>query len=53
MDRIIGATVVLVALYLFIYYADESSSVIRALSGGYAEVVGALQGRGSQRRILS
>lgn len=44
---IIGATVTLVALYLFIANADESSKVIKTLSGGYVDIVSALQGRKS------
>lgn len=49
---VIGATVTLVALYLFIVNADESSRVIRSLSSGYVDIVSALQGQGA-RRILS
>lgn len=49
---VIGATVTLVALYLFIANADESSRVIRSLSSGYVDIVSALQGQGA-RRILS
>jgi hypothetical protein len=43
-SAVIGATVTLVAIYLFVANADESSRVIRAISGGYAEMVNALQG---------
>lgn len=51
---VIGATVTLVALYLFIANADESSRVIRSLSGGYVDIVTALQGQGrASSRILS
>lgn len=51
---VIGATVTLVALYLFIANADESSRVIRSLSSGYVDVVSALQGRGgNSSRFLS
>lgn len=42
---IIGATVTLVALYLFIANSDDSSRVIRSLASGYSEIVGTLQGR--------
>lgn len=42
---VIGATVTLVALYLFIANSDESSKVIRSLSSGYVDIVSALQGR--------
>lgn len=51
---VIGATVTLVALYLFIANADESSRVIRSLSSGYVDIVSALQGQGrASSRILS
>lgn len=42
---VIGATVTLVALYLFLADANASSSVIRSLASGYGDVVKALQGR--------
>lgn len=42
---LIGATVTLVALYLFIANADESSRVIRTLASGYSDAVRTLQGR--------
>lgn len=48
---VIGATVTLVALYLFIANADESSRVIRSLSSGYVDVVSALQGRGGRNLV--
>lgn len=44
---IVGATVTLVALHLFIFNADKSSKVIKSLSGGYVDIVSALQGRQS------
>lgn len=46
---IIGATVTLVALYLFLANADESSKVIQSLSGGYVDIVSALQGNAGNR----
>lgn len=42
---IIGATVTLVALYLFIANSEESSRVIKSLAAGYRDIVGTLQGR--------
>lgn len=44
-NTIIGATVVLVAIYLFVFNADGADKVIRGLASGYAEVVKSLQGR--------
>lgn len=49
---IVGATVTLVAIYLFIANADESSRVIRTLSAGYVDAVTALQGRGVGARLV-
>lgn len=46
---IIGATVTLVALYLFLANAEESSKVIGSLSGGYVDIVSALQGNAGSR----
>lgn len=43
--KIIAATVVLVAIYLFLFNAEDSSKVLKSLSGGYVDIVTALQGR--------
>lgn len=48
---IVGATVTLIALYLFIFNADKSSKVIKTLSGGYVDIITAFQG--NQRSYLS
>ncbi len=45
LSGIIGGTVTLVAIYLFIANADESSRVIESLSGAYIGAVTALQGQ--------
>jgi flagellar biosynthesis protein FliR len=42
---IIGATVTLVALYLFLVNSDGADRVIRGLASSYGEVVRSLQGR--------
>lgn len=42
---IVGATITLVALYLFVANSDGADRVIRSLSSGYVESVKALQGR--------
>lgn len=47
---IIGATVTLVALYLFLANGDESSKVIRSIASAYSEAVETLQGRPAQLR---
>lgn len=44
-DKVVGATVTLIILYIFVYKADESSKFIKALSSGYVDSVKALQGR--------
>jgi len=44
-EKIIGATVTLVALYIFVYKSGEASALIKALSAGYSESVRTLQGR--------
>ncbi len=44
-EKIIGATVLLVCVYIFVYKSDEASKLIKALSAGYSESVRTLQGR--------
>lgn len=43
--KVIAATVVLVAIYLFFFNAENSSKVLKSLSSGYVDIVTALQGR--------
>lgn len=45
LGAIIGGTVALVALYLFLVNSDGADRVIRGLATSYGEVVKALQGR--------
>lgn len=44
-STIVGATVTLIAIYLFVNERSRSSDVISSLASGYARVVTALQGR--------
>jgi len=44
-NYIIASTVTLIIVYYFVIKADETSKVIKALSGAYTESVRTLQGR--------
>lgn len=50
-EKVIGATVVLVAIYLMVRNADGANKVITSLASGYGSVVANLQGRGESMVI--
>ena len=45
-DKIIGATVLLIFGYFMVYKSDEASKFIKAASEAYSGAVRTLQGRG-------
>ena len=44
-QSVLGVTLILVALYVMVKDAAGTSSIIRGLAEGYADVVKSLQGR--------
>ncbi len=42
---VVGATVTLVAIYLFVFNASGTDNIIRGAATGYSQIVQTLQGR--------